>query len=181
MLNFKRNRLELVFKNKIISVYDDYLSLPNGKDIVYCNVKKASGAGALLVDENNKFVLIKQFRNATDKISIEIPAGGYSSADESGEACALREVEEETGLIPTKLYPVCDLYAMASICNERNYVFIGTDLVNGKINRDPEEFLEIIYVEPDEAVDMIFKGEIFDSKTIIAILAYREMKNRGII
>lgn len=164
-------------------MYKDYLETPDGEQVVYDFIKHKSngGAGVLLVDEFEKTYLVKQYRNSIDSVSIEIPAGGYSYLGEPGESCAKREAEEETGFIPQDLYHISNSVSSIGTFDEKTDIFVGTNLIKGKVKYDVNEFIELVYISIDDACEMIYKGEIVDSKTIIAIFGYRDLKSKGII
>ena len=84
----------------------------------------------------------------------------------------MREAEEETGMIPQKITFVNYIIAASGLFSERTAVYIGTDLKKGKMNPDPDEYLDILRLTPREAMEYIRDGKINDSKTIIAIYAY---------
>ena len=102
----------MLYDAKIVALYKDVLETPDGGEVVYDLIKHKSGGGAgiLLVDEEEYTYLVRQYRNSLDAVDLEIPAGGYSFHGESGETCALREAEEETGCHKGKgLIRGCDL------------------------------------------------------------------------
>ncbi len=183
MLEFIKEESKLVYDSKIVSLYKEHLKTPKGNIVEYDYIKHKSGggAGALVVDENEYTYLVKQYRNTLDKVNIEIPAGGYSFIGEKGLDCALREVEEEIGLIPENMYHVSNIISSVGTFDEKTDIYIGTKLKKGVRKLDPDEFIEIIHIPIDEAVAMIYSGEIIDSKTIVALLAYKDMKTNGII
>lgn len=183
MIEFKRKNMELCYDSKIVALYKDYLETPDGNTVCYDYIKHKSGGGAgiLLVDENEYTYLVKQYRNSIDAVNIEIPAGGYSFIGESGESCAIREAEEETGFVPEKLYHVSNIVSAIGTFDERTDVYIGTCLKKGKVKFDPDEYIDLMHVSMKDAVDMVYQGKIIDSKSIVAILAYQDMKQRGII
>ncbi len=183
MLEFNKNKSELVYDSKIVALYKDTLTTPRGNTVVYDYIKHKSGggAGALVVDDNEYTYLVKQYRNTLDKVNIEIPAGGYSYVGEKGLDCALREVEEEIGFIPQNMYHVANMISSVGTFDEKTDVYIGTNLKKGERKLDPDEFIEIIHIPIDEAISLIYSGEIIDSKTIVALLAYKDMKSNGII
>ena len=111
MVEFKRKSLELLYDAKIVALYKDVLETPDGGEVVYDLIKHKSGGGAgiLLVDEEEYTYLVRQYRNSLDAVDLEISAGGYSFHGESGETCALREAEEETGWIPQDIYHVSNM------------------------------------------------------------------------
>ena len=84
MLDFIKNKSELVYDSKIVALYKETLTTPRGNTVVYDYIKHKSGggAGALVVDENEYTYLVKQYRNTLDKVNVEIPAGGYSYVGE---------------------------------------------------------------------------------------------------
>ena len=183
MLEFIRKRREKVCELKIVELYKDYLVAPDGKELVYDFIrhKHVGGAGILMVDENEEVFLVRQYRNSIDALSVEIPAGGYSRIGESGEECARREAEEETGFFPQRIYHVANVVSSIGTFDEKTDIFIGTGLVQGVKKPDPDEYIEIIKVHVDKALDMIASGEIIDSKTLTALYAYKHMKAEGII
>ncbi|MBO5424897.1 MAG: NUDIX hydrolase [Lachnospiraceae bacterium] len=183
MIEFKRKNMELAYDSKIVALYKDYLETPDGNTVCYDYIKHKSGGGAgiLLVDEQEYTYLVKQYRNSIDALDIEIPAGGYSFLGESGEVCAIREAEEETGYIPQNVYHVSNSISSVGTFDEKTDIYIGTNLKKGTIKLDPDEYIELIHIPVSEAVEMIYKGKIIDGKTIIALLAYNDMKQKGII
>lgn len=172
-----------------VKVYEDTMQTPEGEKLYYDYVENRNGAGILLVDEDGKLIFVKQYRQVLDGESVEIPAGCMEPSDVTisddiltkGEApedmaafesCAKREAEEETGLVPGKLHFINYIVAAVGLFSERTAVFIGTDCKRGSINRDSDEYMDIIRLTPEEAVKYIDTGRIHDSKTIIAIYAY---------
>lgn len=183
MEEFERQKMDLLCDSKIVSLYRDYLKKPDGNIVEYDYVKHKSGGGAgvLLVDANEYTYLIRQYRNTISGICIEIPAGGYSYPGEPGETCAIREAEEETGYIPGKVYHVANMISSVGAYDEKTDVYIGTDLREGKVNLDEDECIDVVHMPVCDAINMIYDGKIIDSKTIVALLAYRDMKEKGII
>lgn len=183
MIEFVKEKSELLYDSKIVALYKDYLKTPKGNVVEYDLIKHKSGggAGALVVDDMEYTYLVKQYRNSLDKVNIEIPAGGYSFPGENGLHCAIREVEEEIGFVPQNMYHVTNIISSVGTFDEMTDVYIGTNLVEGKRKLDPDEYIEIIYIPVEEAINMIYSGEIIDSKTVVALLAYKDMKSKGII
>lgn len=183
MIEFNRKKMELLYDSKIVALYKDYLETPDGNVVIYDYIKHKTGGGAgiLLVDDEEYTYLVLQYRNSIDAIDTEIPAGGYSFVGESGLECAIREAEEETGFVPEKTYHVSNIISSVGTFDEKTDIYIGTNLSKGKTNFDENEFIDVMKIKVDEAIKMIFSGKIIDSKTIIALLAYKEMKNKGII
>ena len=180
MLEFERQKLELLYDSKIVALYKDYLKTPKGNIVEYDLIKHKSkgGAGILLVDDNEDVYLVKQYRNSINRVDIEIPAGGYSYDGEAGSICAVREAEEETGFVPQNIVHVTEIVSSIGTFDEKTDIYIGTDLKRGTIKYDPDEFIEVIKMGFEDALNKIYTGEIIDSKTIIALLAYKDLRDR---
>jgi ADP-ribose pyrophosphatase len=174
-IRFKRIKQELAYDSKVVAVYKDYLETPDGDTVIYDYVKHKAGGGAgiLLVDDEENIYLVKQYRNTIDDINLEIPAGVYNNPEETGEQCALREGEEETGFIADEIHHVSKVMSSIGAYDESTDIFIGRKLRKGKSHPDSLEFIQVVRIPIDEAVEKIYSGEIIDSKTIIAILAYK--------
>lgn len=183
MVEFKRKKLELAFDAKIVALYKDYLETPDGKTVCYDYIKHKTcgGAGVLLVDSEENTYLVKQYRNSINAVDMEIPAGGYSYMGEPGSACAIREAEEETGFVPTEIFHVTNTVSAIGTFDEKTDIYIGTGLKRGNVKLDPDEFIDVVKLSVDEALRLVFDGTIVDSKTILALFAYKHMRNSGII
>ena len=168
---YKRIKKELAYKAHIFDVYNDYLVLPDGREVVYDLIDHVDGACILPITDDGRVYLVKQYRNTLDRLTYEVPAGCMEPG-ESPEECAVRETREETGLVPGKRIFITKTILAVGTSNEQTYIYIATDLKKGIRQLDPEEFIRIRRLSLAEAMTMIQTGEIVDSKTIIAILAY---------
>lgn len=181
MIEFKRINSKLVFTGHRVRVYEDELELPDGSRVNYDLVRNRNGAGVLLIDESGMLIFVKQYRTTLDAVDIEIPAGCQENPEEPFDTCAIREAEEETGLIPQKLYFVTNIIAAVGLLDERTAIYIGTNLKKGSTAYDPEEFIDVVKMTLSEALNAVYSGRIIDSKTVIAVFAYKDMLERGII
>lgn len=172
MGTYKKLKEELVYKSRLVTLYDDYLELPNGRTVVYDLIKHSGGAGVLPIDEQGNLILVKQYRNSVDAEVYEIPAG-LLEEHESGEQCARRELEEEIGFRAENMEFVAMVYGAIGVCNEKTEIYLAEKVVSGKRNPDPEEFIEIVHIPLEQAIEMIRKKEIVDAKTVIAIQYYQ--------
>ena len=178
----KTKRLDRILKYEAhrVKVYEDVLEFPDGTVRHYDYVKNRDGAAILLVDEEEKVLLVRQYRNVEDDFTLEIPAGVMDPEDATPEVTAVREAKEETGFYPQKVFPVGRVLNAAGLFDEHTSIFLGTGLVEEKLEADPEESIEVVRVPFREAVQMIYDGAIIDGKTIIALLAFQDVKNRKI-
>ena len=125
---------------------------------------------AVLPDGN--ILMVRQYRNALDRVTLEIPAGARDSVTEDTAICAKRELEEETGYTCGKLEKLLSLKSTVAFCNEFIDVYLATELTPGKQHLDEDEFIDIEACELSGLCEKIYAGEIQDAKTVAAILAY---------
>ena len=173
MGKYKKLGENLVYKSRIVELYESQLELPDGKQVVYDFIKHSGGAAVLPIDNDGNLVLIKQYRNSVDQEVYEIPAGLREQDDNTGEMCARRELEEETGYRADNLEFIAQAYGIIGLSNEKTDIFLAEHLIPCERHLDPEEFIEIYHISLEDALEMIQKKEIIDAKTIIAILYYQ--------
>ncbi len=167
MEKFKHLGREKVFSNNIIDVYEEKLLLPNGNEVKWTFTEKAEPVGILGVIDN-KAILVKQYRPAIKKETLEIPAG-LIEKDELPIDAARREFEEETGYFAKKITEICTYYSSPGITSGKYYLFYAEDLEKSSQKLDENEFVEIELLDLDN-LD-IYKLE--DPKTIIALSYYK--------
>lgn len=169
---FKRIKRELVAKGHIFDYYHDTMQIPNGNVAVWDFIRHNGAAAVVAVREDGKLLMVRQYRNALERDTLEIPAGGLNGADEPTDLAAMRELEEETGYRCDKLEWLLSIKTTVAFCNENIDIYLARDLVPGKQHLDEDEFINVEAYSVDELKEMIFAGRIQDSKTVSAILAY---------
>jgi len=122
--------------------------------------------------------LIRNFRIAVEKTLIEVPAGTLEPNEPPLET-AQRELIEETGYTAGKMEPLTKYYMSPGIQNELMHVFVATDLTLGDAHREAGEEIENWVVAWDEALAMLGRGEIEDSKTVAALLFYDRFRREN--
>lgn len=174
MEEFKRLSRDLIQKGVIIDYYQDTIQLPNGNIVKWDFIKHNGAAAVVPVDDKGRLIMVRQYRNALERYTLEIPAGGLNGADEPTKDAAARELAEETGYTAEKLELLLTIRTTVAFCNEKIDIYVATGLMPGKQHLDEDEFVDVKAYEPEELIQMILKGEIEDSKTVSAILAYKE-------
>jgi NTP pyrophosphohydrolases including oxidative damage repair enzymes len=172
MTQYKRIKRELQYKGRIIEVYKDTIEVPNGNITCWDTVHHKGAAAVIPVMEDGRIIMVRQYRGPLDKEMLEIPAGGLNHEGESGLSCASRELEEETGYRSEDIKHLITIYTTVGFCDEKIEIFIANNLIESKQNLDENEFVSLEYYSVEELKKKIFAGEIEDSKTVSAILAY---------
>ncbi len=172
MDKYERIGRELVHKGAIIDYYEDTIRVPNGNIAKWDYIRHKGAAAVVAVKEDGKLLMVRQYRNALDRETLEIPAGGLNGADEPTEIAAARELEEETGYTAGKLELLLSLRTTVAFCDEKIDVYVATDLHRSSQHLDEDEYLDVVSYDVEELVRMIYGCKIQDGKTVSAVLAY---------
>ena len=170
--HIKRLNRELKFKGKIIDFYQDTIEVDGDHTVVWDFIKHKGAAAVVPVTEDGKILMVRQYRNALDRYTLEIPAGALDAEDEPGLVCASRELEEETGYRSKNLEWLITLRTTVAFCNERIEVYVAKDLIPSKQHLDEDEFIDLKAYSMDELKNKIFTGENEDAKTVASLMAY---------
>ncbi|MBO6127610.1 MAG: NUDIX hydrolase [Pseudobutyrivibrio sp.] len=178
MKKIERIKRELIHKGTILDIYEDTVKLPNGKEEKWDFVSHRMGAACVLaVRPDGKIIMVRQYRNALDRFTLEVPAGKRDSIDEDTSICAARELEEETGYRAGKLEKLLALKSTVAFCDEFIDVYLATDLIElGEQKLDEAEDIDIEAYDLKELMDMCYAGKLQDAKTVAAIMAYAARK-----
>lgn len=176
MEHIQRVNRELKYKGTILSMYADTISVPNGNTAVWDFIEHQGAAAVVPVTDDGKILMVRQYRNSLDRYTLEIPAGGLNSKDEPTMEAAARELEEETGYASDNLKPLISIVTAIAFCNEIIDIYVAKDLVKTQQHLDEDEYIDVAAYTPEELSQMIYSGEIKDSKTVAAIMAYINQK-----
>ena len=114
-------------------------------------------------------LLIRQYRYATGGQLWEIPAGTLDPGEDP-EACARRELMEETGVTAARLQRLTSIWTTPGFTNEVIHLYLATGLTTGEPSRERDEFIEVVPQPLSRVLTLIRDGEIRDAKTVVAIL-----------
>lgn len=171
---FKRLDRELVYKGAIIDFYKDTVLVPNGNVVKWDFIGHQGAAAVVPVTEDGKLLMVRQYRNALDRYTLEIPAGGLNGADEPTKDAAARELEEETGYHSDDLELLLTIRTTVAFCNEKIDIYLARNLVPGSQHLDEDEYINVEAWSVEDLCEKIYAGEMEDSKTVAAILAYKD-------
>lgn len=175
---FKRLKRTDIYKGVRVHLVKERLQTPEGNEVDWELVLHPGAAAVIPIDEDGKILMVRQYRNASDSYTLEIPAGCLDSPDEDPADCAYRELEEETGYRSDDIEYLYNFYSSIGITDEVINIYVAKNLIETQQNLDEDEFVEVERYALEELIDMIFAGEILDNKTISSILMYKESLNR---
>ena len=171
---FRRLNRELMYHGTIVDFYKDTIEVPNGKVVEWDFIGHKGAAAVLPVREDGKLLMVRQYRNALDRYTLEIPAGGLNGADEPTRDAAGRELEEETGYRSDDLEWLITIRTTVAFCNEKIDIYVAKNLIKSHQHLDEDEFINVEAYSVEELSRMILEGKIEDSKTISAIMSYKD-------
>ncbi len=174
MEEIKRLKRELKYEGVVVDIYSDTVALPNGNTAHWDFIHHDGAAAVVPVRSDGKILMVRQYRNALDRATLEIPAGKVDSPDEPKIECARRELEEETGYRCETLEYLISVNTTVALCDELIEIYVATDLTAIGQHLDEDEFVDVEACELEDLCRMIYAGEMRDSKTVAAILAYKD-------
>lgn len=160
---------ELIFDGKIITVKKDKAELENGEIVNRELVVHPGGVCVVPINENGEILMVKQFRYPFQEALVEIPAGKLEFGEDHREA-GLRELREETGAVCEKFEYLGVCYPSVAYLTEKIHMYLATGLSFEQQDLDEDEFLDVLKIKLEDAVEMIMNNEIPDAKTQCAIL-----------
>lgn len=170
---------EKIYEGKILNLRIDTIELPDKKYTKREVVEHSGGVGVVAITDEDKIVLVKQYRQAISKEMLEIPAGKLE-LNEEPRITAIRELKEETGYSTDNLKYITEFYPTPGYCNEKIHVYMADKLKPGEQDLDEHEYVEVVEMPFDEAYEKTLNGDISDAKTIIGILlAKKEREFNG--
>lgn len=157
-----------VYRGRILRVREDTVRLPNGKTAEREVAEHPGGVGILALDGGD-VLLVRQYRYAFSRVLTEIPAGKREPGEESF-VTAQRELREEIGATAGKWTELGALIASPGCYGEVLYLYMAQELTFGDTHPDEDEFLDVVRMPFDRAVELCMTGELTDAKTVIALL-----------
>jgi len=165
----------LIHKGKAVDFYCDEVLLPNAHHSTREYLNHPGAASVIPFLDKNRIILVKQYRYPVQRITYEIPAGKADKGETPLE-CIKRELKEETGYSAKRIEEILSFYPSTAFSNELLHIFAAYELESGNVNPDEDEFLSNVIIDYDEALKMVYSGQIKDSKTVIALLYFANNK-----
>jgi ADP-ribose pyrophosphatase len=169
---FEFIRSEILLQGRNFKVRRDTLKTPDGRETKLEIVEHGGSVVLVPIDDKANILFVRQYRHATGKDILELPAG-TREGEEPYEDCAAREIREETGMEAGRLQKVGEFYLAPGYSSEFMAVFLATDLKHNPLKADDDEFLQVERVPVQEVAAMFERGDVPDSKSLAAWLLAR--------
>jgi ADP-ribose pyrophosphatase len=166
---------QTIYEGRMIRLQLDQVLLPDGSTSQREIVKHPGAVAILAVTDEQKLVLVRQFRKPIEKTILEIPAGKLEKGEEP-HLCARRELEEETGYKAKEIRHLYSFYTSPGFADECMHLYVAKGLEKGQNRLDQDEFVELVELSKEECLARIQSGEICDAKTILAILYWQNQE-----
>lgn len=177
MSKFELIKSETLMQGRAFKIRRDYLKTPDGVETKLDIIEHGGSVIIVPVDADDNLLFVRQYRHAAGTDLLELPAG-TREGDEPYEACAAREIREETGMEAGRLQKVGEFYLAPGYSTEFMVVFLATELKHNPLKADFDEFLSVEKIPIREVFQMADHGEMPDAKTLAALMLAQKIWNQ---
>lgn len=160
---------DVVWTGRIFNVDRLQVELPDGRNAIRDVVRHPGAVAVVALTEDGRICLVRQYRTALGRVTVEIPAGKLAPGEDPLE-CATRELREETGMEAEKIAFLTTIATSDGFCDELIHIYMATGLTFTSSSPDADEFINVDLVEVGELVDAVLDGRIEDAKTVVGAL-----------
>jgi len=166
---FELLKSETILQGRAFKIRRDTLKTSGGLETKLEIIEHGGSVVIVPIDDEGNVHFVRQYRHATGRDMLELPAGTRDD-DEPYEECAAREVREEIGMAAGKLEKVGEFFLAPGYSTEFMVVFLATELKHNPLDADEDEFLTVEKIPLRKAMEMTQSGKILDAKSLAAFL-----------
>ena len=164
---------DLIYTGKTVSLRVDTVEVPN-KGYQKREIVEHNGVVAVIaITEDNKIILVQQYRKSIEDVVLEIP-GGKLELNENPRECAIREFRKKTGYDAESFKLIHKFYPSVGFSNQMIFIYLAKKLEKLE-NKQEEQQIEIKEIDFDEVYKMVLNNEIVDGKTSLGILLSKDL------
>jgi 8-oxo-dGTP pyrophosphatase MutT (NUDIX family) len=172
------------FRSPVFTVVTDQVRMPSGDVVARDYLKHVGAVAVVALDDQDRIVLVRQYRHPVREHLWELPAGLIDVAGEALPDAAMRELEEEADLRAGRLDPLVELHTTPGCSDERIRIYLARDLspvpeADRHQRRDEEAGMTAQWFPLDQAIRMIFSGEISNGPCVAGLLAVDRLSRTG--
>lgn len=168
---------DVAWTGRIFNVDRLRVELPDGRVALRDVVRHPGAVAVVALTEDGRICLVRQYRTALGRVTVEIPAGKLAPGEDPLE-CASRELLEETGMSAEKIAFLTTIATSDGFTDELIHVYMATGLTFTRSNPDADEFINVDLVPLEELVDAVLDGRIEDAKTVVGALVCDAIMHR---
>jgi 8-oxo-dGTP pyrophosphatase MutT (NUDIX family) len=166
---------DYAFEGKLVKVRVDTVEIPERGPREREIVEHPGAVAILPVLADGRIVLVRQFRPATGRTLLEVPAGTREPGEDA-EECAHRELAEETGYRADSMRHLVSFFVSPGWCTEELVVYVAQDIAPGTDSPEDDEQIKVELIKPDQIPSLIQAGDIGDAKTMVALVTFFGIK-----
>ena len=163
---------DVAWTGRIFNVDRLRVELPDGRMAIRDVVRHPGAVAVVALTEDGRICLVRQYRTALGRVTVEIPAGKLAPGEDPLE-CANRELLEETGMTAERIAFLTTIATSDGFCDELIHIYMATGISFSRSNPDADEFINVDLVPLGELVDAVLDGRIEDAKTVVGALSHR--------
>ncbi|MDO5044587.1 MAG: NUDIX hydrolase [Coriobacteriia bacterium] len=159
----------VAWRGSFLSADEITVKLPNGKEATRDVIRHPGAVGIVALTDDSQIVLVRQYRIALERETLEIPAGKIDTGEDPA-LTAARELKEECGVVANKMSYLTSIATSVGFSDELLHLYMATDLHFEMSEPDEDEFVILELMPLEELIELVLDGQIEDSKTIIGAL-----------
>ncbi len=178
-MNWKTLTSEYLFSDLWFKIRKDKCETPQGKIVdPYYVYEFPTWVAALALTEDNKIIMVRQYRHALGETCIELPGGCVDDTDATFENAIARELKEETGYRFSSYIYLGKISANPSTNNNLLHMFLAKGgKLTGKQQLDGNEEIDVEFYSFDEVKQMLRDNKIMQAMHVTCILYAFEKLN----